>query len=77
MAVTIWAFTGRRDNPHRLENHRPRQVVYTSTHDTETLAGAFGERDAWQLVELTLVVRRASSRSSPRRTCSASGTRPG
>ena len=54
MAVTIWAFSGGRDNPHRLENHRPRQVVYTSTHDTETLAGAFGERDAWQLVELTL-----------------------
>ena len=54
MAVTIWAFTGGRDNPHRLENHRLRQVVYTSTHDTETLAGAFGERDAWELVELTL-----------------------
>jgi len=54
MAVTIWAFTGRRDSPHRLENHRPHQVVYTSTHDTETLAGAFGEHDAWRLVELTL-----------------------
>jgi 4-alpha-glucanotransferase len=54
MAVTIWAFRGRRDNPHRLENHRPQQVVYTSTHDTDTLAGAFGERDAWRLVELTL-----------------------
>jgi len=54
MAVTIWAFSGGPDNPHRLENHRPLQVVYTSTHDTETLAGAFGERDAWRLVELTL-----------------------
>jgi 4-alpha-glucanotransferase len=54
MAVTIWAFTGRRNSPHRLENHRPHQVVYTSTHDTETLAGAFGEQDAWRLVELTL-----------------------
>ena len=54
MAVTIWAFTGRRDSAHRLENHRPHQLVYTSTHDTETLAGAFGEQDAWRLVELTL-----------------------
>jgi 4-alpha-glucanotransferase len=54
MAVTIWAFSGRRDNPHRLENHRVDQVVYTSTHDTDTLAGAFGDRDAWGLVELTL-----------------------
>ena len=57
MAVTIWAFSGRRDNPHRLENHRPHQVVYTSTHDTPTLAGAFGAEDAWRLVELTLTSR--------------------
>ena len=77
MAVTIWAFSGGRDNPHRLENHRPHQVVYTSTHDTETLAGAFGERDAWQLVELDARRPSASSRSSPCRTCSVSGTRPG
>jgi 4-alpha-glucanotransferase len=54
MAVTIWAFSGGRTNPHRLENHRAHQVVYTSTHDTETLAGAFGEDEAWRLVELTL-----------------------
>jgi 4-alpha-glucanotransferase len=54
MAVTIWAFERRRANPHRLENHRAHQVVYTSTHDTETLAGAFGADEAWRLVELTL-----------------------
>jgi 4-alpha-glucanotransferase len=54
MAVVIWAFRGRRDNPHRLENHRPQQVVYTSTHDTDTLAGAFGEEEAWPLVEKAL-----------------------
>jgi 4-alpha-glucanotransferase len=54
MAVTIWAFTGERTSPHRLQNHRENQVVYTSTHDTDTLAGAFGERDCWRLVELTL-----------------------
>jgi len=54
MAVTIWAFARGRANPHRLENHRAHQVVYTSTHDTETLAGAFGADEAWRLVELTL-----------------------
>jgi 4-alpha-glucanotransferase len=54
MAVTIWAFTGERTSPHRLQNHRENQVVYTSTHDTDTLAGVFGERDCWRLVELTL-----------------------
>ena len=35
MAVILWAFLGSHDNPHRLENHRVHQVVYTSTHDTE------------------------------------------
>lgn len=54
MAVTIWAFSGRRDNPHRLENHRPHQVVYTSTHDTDTLAGTFGADEVPRIVELTL-----------------------
>jgi 4-alpha-glucanotransferase len=54
MAVTIWAFARGADNPHRLENHRPNQVVYTSTHDTDTLAGTFGEKESWPLVELTL-----------------------
>jgi 4-alpha-glucanotransferase len=54
MAVMIWAFSGRRDNPHRLENHRPNQVVYSSTHDTDTLAGAFGAEEAWPLLERTL-----------------------
>ena len=54
MAVTIWAFERGRANPHRIANHRAHQVVYTSTHDTETLAGRFGADDAWRLVELTL-----------------------
>ncbi len=54
MAVTLWAFQGGRDNPHRFENHRPGQVVYTSTHDTDTLAGTFGAEEAWPLVERTL-----------------------
>lgn len=57
MAVLLWAFSGAEDNPHRLANHRPNQVVYTSTHDTETLAGAFPGQDSWSLVELALSSR--------------------
>ena len=37
MAVLLWAFQEPPDNPHALENHRERQVVYTTTHDTATL----------------------------------------
>jgi 4-alpha-glucanotransferase len=54
MAVLIWAFGGLPDNPHRLENHRDQQVIYTSTHDTDTLAGATGASDTWRLVERAL-----------------------
>jgi 4-alpha-glucanotransferase len=39
--VLHWAFRGRRTNPHRLENHVAHQVVYTSTHDTDTTRGWF------------------------------------
>ena len=59
MAVLIWAFRGDEDSPHRLENHRERQVVYTSTHDTATLVEAFPDRDPWDLVELALGSRAA------------------
>jgi 4-alpha-glucanotransferase len=59
MAVILWAFQGPSDNPHRLENHRVHQVVYTSTHDTNTLAGTFPDRPAWELLELTLSSRAA------------------
>jgi len=54
MVVLRWAFSGPPDNPHRLENHREHQVVYTSTHDTETLAGFTHERDPWPLLERAL-----------------------
>jgi 4-alpha-glucanotransferase len=57
MAVMLWAFEEPWDNPHRLENHRTRQVVYTSTHDTDTLAGHFPGRDPWELVETALSSR--------------------
>ena len=54
MVVMVWAFDEPADNPHRLENHRVHQVVYTSTHDTETLAGRFPGESPWALVELAL-----------------------
>jgi 4-alpha-glucanotransferase len=54
MAVMIWAFSGRKDSAHRLENHRRHQVVYSSTHDTDTLAGMFGEAEVWPLLGRTL-----------------------
>ena len=57
MVVLLWAFGGRRTNPHRLENHRENQVVYTSTHDTDTLAGTTGLTEVWPLVELALSSR--------------------
>jgi 4-alpha-glucanotransferase len=59
MVVLLWSFSGPPDNPHRLENHRQNQVVYTSTHDTDTLVGMTGERDAWPLIELALSSRSA------------------
>jgi 4-alpha-glucanotransferase len=41
MVVLHWAFGGSRTNPHALRNHRRNQVVYTSTHDTDTAVGWF------------------------------------
>jgi len=66
MVVMLWSFRGRRSSPHRLENHTPDRVVYTSTHDTDTAAGWFAslsrrDREAtgldpadpsWGLIEL-------------------------
>jgi len=57
MVVLLWAFSGSRDSPHRLENHREHQVVYTSTHDTETLRGHFPRRNQRRLLELALSSR--------------------
>jgi 4-alpha-glucanotransferase len=71
MAVLQWAFGGARSNPHRPENHRENQLVYTSTHDTDTAAGWYAslkpkERDAtgldpadpiWGLIEIAMASR--------------------
>ncbi|HWX08453.1 MAG TPA: 4-alpha-glucanotransferase, partial [Gaiellaceae bacterium] len=73
MAVLHWAFRGPSSNPHALRNHRVNQVVYTSTHDTDTAVGWFAglnerERGAtaldarephWGLIELALESRAA------------------
>jgi 4-alpha-glucanotransferase len=73
MAVLHWA-TGRAlENPHAPRNHRENQVVYTSTHDTDTTVGWFAgltkrQRDAtgidarephWGLIELAFSSRAA------------------
>jgi 4-alpha-glucanotransferase len=57
MAVLLWSFDGSPDSPHRLENHHVNQVVYSSTHDTDTLAGFTGEDDVWPLLERALSSR--------------------
>jgi 4-alpha-glucanotransferase len=59
MAILLWAFEGDEDNPHRLANHRVNQVVYTSTHDTDTLSGHFPDGNTWELLELALSSRAA------------------
>ena len=71
MAVLHWAFGGGRSNPHRPENHRANQVVYTGTHDTDTALGWFAglptairkatgldpSEPHWALIELALASR--------------------
>jgi 4-alpha-glucanotransferase len=57
MAVFLWSFGGTRDNPHLFENHREQQVIYSSTHDTDTLVGHTGADDVWPLLEETLSAR--------------------
>jgi 4-alpha-glucanotransferase len=59
MVVLLWAFGGPDDNPHRLEHHRVHQVVYSSTHDTDTLRGHFPNREPWELLEVALSSRAA------------------
>jgi 4-alpha-glucanotransferase len=39
MAVMIFGFGGSASNPHRLENQRENEVVYTTTHDMDTARG--------------------------------------
>jgi 4-alpha-glucanotransferase len=71
MAVLLWAFDPKPSNPHAPRNHRVHQVVYTTTHDTDTAAGWFAklskrkQRETgldptephWGLIELALQSR--------------------
>ncbi|WP_456430372.1 4-alpha-glucanotransferase [Nitratifractor sp.] len=41
MKVLQFAFDGNADNPYLPHNHRPRSVLYTGTHDNDTLMGWF------------------------------------
>jgi 4-alpha-glucanotransferase len=61
MVVILWAVSRNenRDSPHRFENHREHQVIYTTTHDTDTLRGHLPDRDPWELIELALSSRPA------------------
>jgi 4-alpha-glucanotransferase len=73
MAVLLWGFGGPPTNLHRPQNHRRNQVVYTSTHDTETARGWFEslrKRDreatgldardpAWGVIDAALASRAA------------------
>ena len=59
MVVLLWAFQGPAGNPHRLENHRVHQIIYTTTHDTDTLRGHLPDREPWTLIELALSSRAA------------------
>jgi len=68
MVVLHWAFGGRPGNLHAPENHRENQIVYTSTHDTDTTVGWFHDlgprrrretgldpaEPHWGLIELAL-----------------------
>ena len=71
MVVLHWAFGRTRGNPHALVNHRRRQVVYTSTHDTDTTVGWWSNLStkarartgldpndpAWSMIELAMSSR--------------------
>jgi 4-alpha-glucanotransferase len=71
MAVLLWAFDPKPSNPHAPRNHRVHQVVYTTTHDTDTAVGWFAtlskrkQRETgldpaephWGLIELALQSR--------------------
>jgi 4-alpha-glucanotransferase len=73
MVVMQWAFEGGRNNPHVLAHHRENQVVYASTHDTDTTVGwyrslprrhpareALDPREpSWSMLELTYASRAA------------------
>ena len=61
MVVLLWALERKAapDSPHRFENHREHQVIYTTTHDTDTLKAHLPRRRPWTLIERALGSRAA------------------
>jgi 4-alpha-glucanotransferase len=71
MVVMQFGFDGPPSNPHRLENHATRSVVYVATHDMDTAVGWWrtlprrirlasglpGLEPNWELIELALSSR--------------------
>lgn len=45
--VMQYAFNDDPDNPHRMENHQPRAMVVTGTHDNDTIAGWWAAQPGW------------------------------
>jgi 4-alpha-glucanotransferase len=46
MAVLEFGFEGGPANPHALANHKPEDVIYTGTHDNQSVAGWYAEQPA-------------------------------
>lgn len=60
MAVLQFAFDPEEpDNPHRLHNHRPDNVVYTGTHDHDTIRGWWDSLDGEVRPEVESAIARA------------------
>ena len=63
MAVIQFAFDPEEpDNPHRLHNHRPDNVVYTGTHDHDTIRAWWESLDGAVRSEVEAAVARAGVR---------------
>jgi 4-alpha-glucanotransferase len=68
MRVLLFAFNGRRSNPHLPSNHTRNSVVFTGTHDTNTVKGWFvkeatdeEKRRAFKCIGRTISEREISS----------------
>jgi 4-alpha-glucanotransferase len=73
MVVMQFGFDGPRSNPHRLENHKERSVVYVGTHDMDTAvgwwrtlprrirraSGLVGVEPHWELIDVAFSSRAA------------------
>ena len=63
MRVLQWAFSDDKSNPHAIDNHTARSVVYTGTHDNNTLKGWF-ENDLTEKQKQT-VLKAAAAETDP------------